>query len=267
MIDFTPVNLTAGDNRNYPYNLARIVESYKEVYGMHINSSINGTTEIRHPNTILEDAIPCAVIITGPARNGKDTMVNYFEEVFPSLLSISIVDPIYQVCELLLKRDERPEVNNYLNTKDDDWRQFMFEMKESYRKYCNGPIHYVHNKIIRRIIDLAFGKANNPGLICIQSREVHDINTMRMMFTQMGIICVVVYISGQTSENDWKNDSDHNTDRNVADIVIKNENSLFTYESICIDLANMIKNAMSHEDWPKLTILDQIRLFNRLLKL
>ena len=85
MIDFTPVNLTAGDNRNYPYNLARIVESYKEVYGMHINSSINGTTEIRHPNTILEDAIPCAVIITGPARNGKDTMVNYFEEVFPSL--------------------------------------------------------------------------------------------------------------------------------------------------------------------------------------
>lgn len=263
MIDFTPINLTAGDNRNYPYNLARIVDNYVEVYGMHINSN----TEIKHPGTIPEDAIPCAVIITGPARNGKDTMVNYFEEVFPSLLNISIVDPIYQVCELLLKRDERPEVNNYLNTKDDDWRQFMFEMKESYRKYCNGPIHYVHNKIIRRIIDLAFGNANNPGLICIQSREVCDINTMRTMFIQMGIICVVVYISGQTSENDWKNDSDHNTDRNVADIVIKNEDSLFTYESICIDLANMIKNAMNHEDWPKLTILDQIRLFNKLLKL
>lgn len=263
MIDFTPINLTTGDNRNYPYNLARIVDNYKEVYGMHINNNI----EIKHFDTIPEDTIPCAVIITGPARNGKNTMVDSFEKVFPSLLDISIVDPMYQVCELLLKRDERPEVNNYLNTKDDDWRQFMFEMKESYRKYCNGPIHHVHNKIIRRIIDLAFGNTNNPGLICIQSREVYDINTMRTMFIQMGIICVVVYISGQTSENDWKNDSDHNTDRNVADIIIKNEDSLVTYESICIDLANMIKNAMNHEDWPKLTVLNQIRLFNKLLKL
>lgn len=270
MIDFKPVNLQSGRTiQDIMLDIKSCKNKIVNAYSLIYNEREVPPLEPRHAQSLCvnEDAAYCAIIITGPARNGKSTMVDVFNRLFPTLLDTSIVNPIYQVCELLLTRDERIEVNEYLKTKNDDWRQFMFEMKEAYRKYCNGPLHYVHNVIMRRTIDLANDKASNPHIICVQSRETYDINALKDMFTEMGIIPIVVYISGQTTEEDWKNDSDHNTDSNIADIIIKNDNTIESFEDVCLGLCSLIKTEMSNKNWPKLLILDQIALINKLSKL
>lgn len=265
MIGFTPVTLVVDQpltavTEQIKVSRESIISLYNKACVKHeIIPPITPAFTLVAPDKL---AVPCAVIITGPARNGKNTMVEAFSSVFPNLMDISIVDPIYQICELLLKKDERTEVNQYLTTKSDDWRQFMFEMKESYRKYCDGPIHYIHTRIINHLILLAHNKAENPHMVCVQSRERADIISLYTMFIQMGIMPLTVYVSGQTTENDWKNDSDHNTDREVADIIIENNESLSAFMDICTYLATIIKTEMAHEYWPKMSIMDHIRLFN-----
>lgn len=270
MIDFKPVNLQSGRTMQ---DIMLDIKSYKNKI-INAYSLIYKEREVqplgpRYAESLCvdEDAALCAIIITGPARNGKSIMVDFFSKVFPTLLDTSIVNPIYQVCELLLKRDERAEINQYLETKNDDWRQFMFEMKEAYRKYCNGPLHYVHNVIMQRIISMANNKASNPHIICVQSRETYDINALKDMFTEMGIIPIVVYVSGRTTEEDWTNDSDHNTDSSIADIILENDNTIESFEDVCLGLCSIIKTEMTNKNWPKLLILDQIALINKLSKL
>ena len=108
-------------------------------------------------------------IINGNAGHGKDELVTIAAEFATvNVVNTSMVDPLRKVMSDLLG----PEA-----PKDENMRQFMAEVKESWAKLFDGPNKYVIGVLQEKLI-------NADDIAFVHCRSPHEIYKLKTLLAQ-----------------------------------------------------------------------------------
>jgi len=155
-----------------------------------------------------------AIIINGVARSGKDTFVQFCQDVIPHrhVYNLSTIAPIKELVSHIIESDD----------KNDKYRKLLSDVKLSLTEYNDYPynwiIHQMNNKIQSNI--------NGFTIFFIHCREPKEIEKFKTRLVNCSTLLITK--PGISVPN---NMADQNVERYVYDYIINNDKSL-------IDLKN-----------------------------
>ncbi len=107
------------------------------------------------------------VIINGPPRAGKDTFVSLCKELSTfEVINLSSVDMIKMVAQILGWDGQ---------TKDEESRKFLSDLKDLSTKYNDGPTRYLSNQI---------SSSPPDSIVFCHIREPYDIEKLRLKWAE-----------------------------------------------------------------------------------
>lgn len=185
---------------------------------------------------VVSNPYPIVFILNGVATIGKNEFVDAMIEQSSSKAAIhlSTIDPVRDVVKHLLQVNDQYQgffagcvpSGITIMEKGDEYRDFLFNVKESWEKHDHGATMYSVGRIMRAIYD---DTDHVCRAIFIDSRETETINRIISAMGSIGIITMKILILGSRSTTaDWKNGCDHNicTDESFYDIVVHNDDNL-----------------------------------------
>lgn len=181
---------------------------------------------------VVSNPYPIVFILNGVATIGKNEFVDAMisESSNKKVVHISTIDPVRDAVKLLLEVNDQYQgffsgctpSSIAIMEKGDLYRDFLYNVKQSWEKYDHGATMYSIGKIMRAIFD-------DTDRVCraifIDSREVETINRITSTLGSIGIITMKVLIRGSRSTTaDWKNGCDSNVcmDESFYDVVVRN---------------------------------------------
>lgn len=109
------------------------------------------------------------IIINGTGRSGKDSFMDFAKEIGKELgievNKFSGIDPVKKAAAILGYSEDK---------KTNESRTFLWEIKQAWIKFNDGPLHYLANEI-EKIPD---------GIIFIQIREADEIRKFLKHFPE-----------------------------------------------------------------------------------
>jgi hypothetical protein len=144
------------------------------------------------------------IIINGKPRSGKDTFIELLKNIYPHRVkNFSSVDKIKDIVNLCF---------NWNEEKDQKYRKFISDIKNSWIQFNNGPFNYITDRINKDIdycksIDINIEK----NIYFIHIREIDEINKLKEFYKDN---CLTLLIN----RNDYIDKLYHN---NSDDYVLK----------------------------------------------
>lgn len=185
---------------------------------------------------VIYNPYPIVFILNGVATIGKNEFVDVMVEQSSDkeVIHLSTIDPVRDVVKHLLQLNDQYQgfftdctpSETVITKKNDEYRDFLFNVKESWEKYDHGATTYSIGNIMRAIYD---DTDKMCRAIFIDSRETETINRITSAMNSVGIITMKILICGNRSTTaDWKNGCDHNicTDESFYDVVVHNDGNL-----------------------------------------
>lgn len=116
--------------------------------------------------------------------------------------------------------------------KADMYRQFLYDVKEAWQKYNNGPINDVIGRYLCWIRERFLSRdiTTSPAIFFVNTREVETTDKLIDTFNSIGIPTIKMLVVGNNkSSADYKNDCDSNVDKipdTYYDVIIRNTSTL-----------------------------------------
>lgn len=196
--------------------------------------------------------LPFILLINGPGRSGKDSFVDIIGDYlskkdYPTrVCSVSTVDKIYAGMNAILSNDDREEVQQQIQSKSDQWRQFMHELKMSWSKFCDGPYQYILREIYHSIYNnIEYSVSNPVEFVTVMTREPDEIYRMIDQFTSIGLMVFSIFIDGITKSTDYKNDCDSKVDGNYDIYFTNNLNQFDMFKEQVIQFVDVLDSYWS----------------------
>lgn len=191
---------------------------------------------------------PVICIISGVAGNGKDSFIEYMSR-YASIANFSSIDQIKEIASVLCNAtsnyNDLAEVDALaeLNTKSDRYREFLWEMKQAWTKFCNGPTVQLLG-MIRDHITQHNMQGDHTDIIFLHIREADQIEEMKTaVVDNFGLTPITVKIQGLVDATDYTNQCDTRVDEyQNFDVVINNvPGDTFMLEMKAMLFARVIK--------------------------
>jgi hypothetical protein len=164
------------------------------------------------------------IIINGKGRSGKDTFINfmklaindcksYYQTFFKDKLidveSISTIDPIKKMCEIIGYDDKHKTLES---------RELLSDVKKIVKKYNNYPVKYV----LDCVDEIHKKNLSRKYFVFIHCRELSEIEELNEILN--GITLLIKNIRNDCI--DYKNTSDNSVEDYNYDYIVENDNTL-----------------------------------------
>lgn len=157
------------------------------------------------------------VVINGSAESGKDKFIRYVQKKYDNyhIINISTIDPSKAALKILGWNGE---------TKNEETRQAMVDLKRISMRLFNGPFHY--------IIDLI--DKSKPNICFVHCREPEEIQKLVDYYKEDCITLLIRSPRGKV----LKNGSDDVVENYNYDHIINNDGTIEELEQKAILFAN-----------------------------
>lgn len=216
------------------------------VIAQYLQSAVDIPSDVFEPySSIITNPLPVVFILNGVATTGKNEFVNAMKADAGnpnSIVHLSTIDPCREAVKILLDtndsvrdyfvKDERT-ADEIVADKDDQYRDFLFNVKESWEKYGLGATSYSIGLILKTLGTLE----SRCKAIFIDSRETDTINRIVSTLTDCGVITLKILITNKDNgPANWTNGCDSNVcmDESFYDIVVRNDDDLDALRAVAV---------------------------------
>jgi len=137
------------------------------------------------------------IIINGVGGSGKDSFISLLRTYTDKYVyNFSTIDEVKRIAKEFYWGGE----------KDDRGRTFLYELKQAWKKYNNGPV----TTIIRKIAEIHQDDLllNRDSLVFIHCREIEEIEELKNIFEQRHIPVITLFIVMKGEQEHFTNPSD-----------------------------------------------------------
>ena len=132
-----------------------------------------------------------AIIINGPAANGKSSFIKFCKEFYQDTYELSMVDFVKEVANYIGWNGEKTEKS----------RKFLADLKDAISKYDKNIIY----NSIQTDIDLLTSNSNSEPIFFINARSPEDINYLVKKYDAKTLLISNPNITQVTSNHADKN--------------------------------------------------------------
>lgn len=173
-----------------------------------------------------------AFVIGGVARNGKDQWIDFMNEQDIFAAVESSIDPVKDVAKLIAMYEDskmsHSELTQEMEHKTDSYRELLFQLKKAWVNLDDGPNRITMSRVWehRLISETTLAKNERTKCCFIHVREPEEIDKWITRLEDSGFICASVCVRGHTSQEEFKNHCDTQTENYDYDIYVDNSGDL-----------------------------------------
>lgn len=251
-----PISFNTGvaydDAKHRSEQLAHFINTVRPRIGFDTNITLSSTDPVlddliyKHKvSEIVAPYYPVVMMVSSVGRTGKDTFI---EKVSNQLTfkaaTVSTVDEVkcavYDLMNNLHKsyddiftdpsmKKHNPieKATSIIDAKDEPYRQFLHDVKDSWTHFNNGPVLYCMATVLKSIKQsLEVSPQYTISIVFVNNRDKDTYDLMKHWCYSMGLMCIGIKVDGRLQATDYTNDCDSNVDDIDYDIVVTNKGTL-----------------------------------------